>query len=261
MTFQKDGIPISSLGEWEQLAGPKSKGQWVDGRSAKETARAWLEGGGERLPDEVIAALATNSYFGEVLSWQAEPEAKFRFDTFAGEPRNSDLSINAIDKFGHYLITVEAKADESFGETVAKTLISATRRLSENPRSNGLNRLNQLRRSILGTEPDQPGQDDNIRYQLITACAGTIAEAERLDYRRAVMLIHEFVTDKTEDKKHGRNADDLNTFVSRLSCGEFSKLEPGILYGPLRTLRHLKPDKKVDLFIGKVIRNIRTTNG
>jgi len=118
MPFTKEEITLSSLDEWEIYAGPKGKHQWVVGRSAKEVARAWLVGGEDGLPPEVSSALLAHPRFGRVSQWRAEPEAKLRFDTFAGEPRNSDLAVHARDNHGSYLIAVEAKADEPYGDSL-----------------------------------------------------------------------------------------------------------------------------------------------
>jgi hypothetical protein len=96
----KNGIQIKSLLEWKALAPPKSAKQWVDGRSAKESARAWLEGNGINLPFEVHAALSRHVEFGGVGEWDAEPEARLPFDKFTGEPRNSDLAVLARDSEG-----------------------------------------------------------------------------------------------------------------------------------------------------------------
>src|SRR5579872_6453476 len=122
MSIAKDGQPIVTLDDWKRLAPPRSPGQWVDGRSAKEVARAWLEGSGDSLPDEVHAALCIHPMFGPVVAWEAEPEARLPFDEFPGETRNSDLAVIARDGFGPYVLAVEAKADESFSETVAEAL-------------------------------------------------------------------------------------------------------------------------------------------
>ena len=149
MHITKDGRAITSLLDWETYAGPKSKGHWVDDRSAKEVARAWLAGGDE-MPPEVSAVIVNHSQFGAVREWQAEPEAKLRFVDFPGEPRNSDLAVLVRDDTGHYLIAVEAKADESYGKTVAQTIAAAKARLAVNSRSNGLNRLQQLQEALFG---------------------------------------------------------------------------------------------------------------
>lgn len=250
---------ISTLREWEILAGPKSSDQWVDGRSAKEVARAWLAGSGKRLPEEVENALKGNKNYGPTQSWIAEPEAKLRFDGFSGETRNSDLAVHVKDKSGDYILAVEAKADEPFGDSIAETVKAATSRLKANPRSNGLKRAHQLKAAILGRNPEDEEADSIIRYQLLTACAGALCEAERHNYSRALVLIHEFITDKTEDKKHKRNAEDLNEFAREISHNEILKIDPGIIYGPINVPGHPILKSKIDLYIGKVSRNIRGT--
>ncbi len=52
----KGGITLGSRELRERHAGPKSQDQWVDGRSAMETAKAWLQEGTGNLPGEVVAA-------------------------------------------------------------------------------------------------------------------------------------------------------------------------------------------------------------
>lgn len=108
MPITKNGHPITTLDQWKTHAPPKSEIQWVDDRSAKEVARAWLEGSGTQFPQEVQAVLSAHPSFGDVLDWQCEPEARLRFDDFKGEPRNSDLSIIATDSHGPYVLAVEA---------------------------------------------------------------------------------------------------------------------------------------------------------
>jgi hypothetical protein len=259
MPISKGGIPLTTLTAWETHAGPKSPNQWVDGRSAKEAARAWLESGGTKLPEEVSSALINHKAFGPVQSWQAEPEAKLSFDSFAGGPRNSDLVVYAQDSHGPFLIAVEAKADEPFGKTVAETLAAAVDRYLENNRSNGVARTEQLAAALLG--PRQSGDPllKDIRYQLLTACAGALCEAQRRGYSRALMLVQEFVTVKTSDDKHSCNGADLDTFVKRLSHGSVSAVRPGGIYGPFTVPGAPLLSPGVALFVGKVSRNLRTS--
>ena len=40
--IHKSGTTLVDLNGWEDRAGPKRAVQWQDGRSAKESARAWL---------------------------------------------------------------------------------------------------------------------------------------------------------------------------------------------------------------------------
>jgi hypothetical protein len=244
-----------------EFAPPKSKIHWKDGRSAKESARAWLEVSDPELPSEVARALLSNPAFGSVRGWDAEPEAKLCFDTFPGEPRNSDLLVRAQDKFGSFLIAVEAKADEPFGETVADALAAAVERHVDNPNSNGVIRIQQLAAAILGSRKKGEITLKSIRYQLLTACAGVLCEAERQKTDRAILLIHEFVTDQTKVAKHSLNQRDLNRFVARLSHGQATTLDAEHLYGPFEVLGKPLLSSPVKLFIGKARRLIQKHDG
>jgi hypothetical protein len=253
MPIAKAGHTIASLADWERLAPPKSQSHWVDNRSAKEVARAWLEGRGETLPPEVHSALAEHPMLGPVPSWEAAPEVRLHFDAFPGEPRNSDLVVLARDSFGSYLLTVEAKADEPYGETVAEAFAAALERRIDNSRSKGIARIEGLASSLLRPRrPDRTGADQ-LRYQLLTACAGTVAEAIRRGYTRAVMLVHEFITPITANKNHERNALDLYRFLGRLGDDAVGPISKGRLYGPFP----LQAAGEIQLFVGKFSRNLR----
>jgi hypothetical protein len=49
--IRKGETLIQDLDTWAEKAGPKSTGQWVDHRSAKEVARCWLGAMSPLLPD------------------------------------------------------------------------------------------------------------------------------------------------------------------------------------------------------------------
>jgi hypothetical protein len=167
---------------WEKTTAPTTP--WVDGRSAKEAARVWLERDGTKPPAEVSAALAGHKDFGPVQAWRAEAGTWLPFDDFAEVTRASDVVVHARDAHGPFLIAVEAKADEPGGETVDEALAVAVDRLLENNRSHGLARIEQLAAALVG--PRQTGDPSlrDVRYQLLTACAGALCEAGRRGYRR-----------------------------------------------------------------------------
>lgn len=253
MPVFKDGRRLTSLEEWGTYAHPKSKEHWVDDRSAKELARAWLSSERDALPSEVVAVLAPHVDFGPVISWRAEAEARLRFDSFPGEPRNSDLVVYADDASGAYVLAVEGKADEPYSETFAQAFANAMERRIENPRSNGIARAESLALTLLPPRANGMVHVGDLRYQLLTACAGAVAEAQRLGCPRAVMLVHEFVTIKTKDENHARNANDLSAFIRRISCGKDAEAKPGTLYGPYFT----PGNPQIKLFVGKVVRQLR----
>jgi hypothetical protein len=257
MPILKNKVEIATLNDWKELAGPKAKYQWADDRSAKEVARAWIEGGGTHLPREVANVLSSHLDFGEVESWIAEPEAKLKFDNFRGETRNTDLAVYAKDQFGDYVLAIEAKADEPFSDLVATTLADALERKLKSQRSNGLFRAEQLAAAILGPrQPKEPNVGE-LRYQLLTACAGVLCEAERKCCSRAVMLVQEFFTNRTDDKKHQQNEYDLERFMRRLAHDQNFSLKSNNIYGPFVVPGEPLIKTAIKLYVGKVSRSIR----
>jgi hypothetical protein len=85
-------------------------------------------------------------------------------------------------------------------------------------------------------------------------------EAERHGLPRALMLIHEFVTDKTSDDKHARNAADLDAFIKRLSHGTDRAPRSGEIRGPFLVPGAPLLVTKVSLYVGKVSRDLRSSS-
>lgn len=249
-------IEVNSITRWLEVAPPKSPDrQWVEGRSAVESAWAWLQAGG-RLPAEIDAALTNHPDFGVVQQWDAQPEVQLPFDSFSGEPRNADMLVLCRDAHGQYLIAVEAKADESFSETVAKNLAAAAERKKKTPASKGEERTRQLLEAFFGANAAGRSDVGTLRYQLLTACAGAVCEAERRKLPRALMLVHEFRTWKTFDKNLQRNATDLSSFVNCLSGGNVTTVRDGEVVGPFEV--HGAPlfNRSVALYVGKASRTV-----
>ncbi|MCY3736255.1 MAG: hypothetical protein OXG13_07615 [Gemmatimonadaceae bacterium] len=236
--------------------------QWKDGRSAKESARAWLERAPDCVPAEIEQALSAHPDFGTILpGWSAEPEARVAFDSFGGEPSNLDVLLTTSDEEGQLVIAVEAKADEPFGNTVEKTLCQARKRKAENPASRGVDRVEQLAAAILGVPGHKLPEVGELRYQLLTASAAALAEAQRRCVGRAVLIIHEFASDQTSCQKHLENAEDLNAFVTKLSDGEVTSVAEGTVRGPFELPGHPLIDSQIRFYIGKAVRNLRGSSG
>lgn len=252
MTLRKGSTAIRTLDEWLELAGPKGKKkQWVDGRSAKECARAWLEKLGETPPE--ISRLLRQLGGGPIMIDRAEPEALLTFDGHGG-PRNADMAIWAADDIGPVAVTIEAKADEPFDELLPRVLSEALERRLESADSGALARATDLARSLF--HPRQPKQPrlDQIRYQLMTAAAGTLAMAQRHGASRAVLVVHEFRSAETSWEKLKANAHDLNSFVRRLSGGTVHEVEVDVLYGPFLVPGGPLFSPPAALYVGKVVR-------
>jgi hypothetical protein len=254
----KNGETIRTMEDWHRLAHPAARDlHWKAGRSAMETARAWLASPASELPPEVTQLLKMCPDFGSVVEWNAEPEVELRFDGFAGNGRYTDLLVDALDSNGRFLIAVEAKADESFGPSVRERLAAAMKEKVARPTSNAEARVRALCRDLFqGATPEEEAIG-SIRYQLLIAVAGALAEAGRRSSRRVVLLVQEFVTSATDDRLHARNRDDLDSFVRRLSLGTVEVLGVGKLSGPI----HLQTVDGLGgypaLYVGKVVRNLR----
>jgi hypothetical protein len=254
MSISKDGQRLLSLEDWERHAGPKRETQWRDQYSAKEAARYWLAAKQPALPADVAALVASHARFGPVTRWTAEPEVRMRFDRFRGEPRNADLVVTATDKAGEYLIAVEAKANESFGETVGDALASALDQKLLNPRSNATTRIERLVAALLGPRRKDEPALARIRYQLLTATAGALfASAKRQD-DRVLVLVQEFLTGRTNEESRIRNGRDLDSFVERLSHGQIQHVESGRIHGPIAIADSsiLFEEECPDLFVAKI---------
>ena len=233
LVIKKGSKPIGDLETWRCLAGPKNPDQWKNGRSAKECAQAWLVNP-DCVPEEISQTLRSHPDFGRILpGWSAEPEARVPFDSFKGERANLDMLLTAEDEGGPLVVAVEAKADEPFGKTVENTLREADKRKANNLRSREMDRLEKLAADIFGVPGDRLQEVGKLRYQLLTASAAALAEAQRQSAHRAVVIIHEFVTDQTSDKKCCDNAKDLNAFVCKLSDGVVTTVVEGTVQGPL----------------------------
>lgn len=94
-------------------------------------------------------------------------------------------------------------------------------------------------------------------FMALEAKADEEFEGRRRGVGRVVLLVQEFVTTKTTDKKHRANGKDLDAFMRRLSAGAVREVAPGQLYGPIPL--HSSPEMKdaPSHFIGKAVCNLR----
>lgn len=232
---------IQTIHEWFYKCPPKGKEKhWKDGRSAKETAKHWVH----TIPKPFIDILKDKHLKYERCS----PEYVTKFDDYKGESRNHDLLILAKDKSPNtVIISIESKADEPFGDTVLKTKVAAEKTKQIKPKSMALERIEDLRHAFFGEIKD--GQLE-LRYQLLTAVAGTIAEAKNRDAKTAYFLVQAFV--EKENHKHQQNKKDLDHFINKLSKGVYSNLENNQLLGPFKVAKATEklPDD-IELYIGK----------
>jgi hypothetical protein len=234
---------IESLHEWFYKCPPQGKMKhWKDGRSAKETAKHWAHTIPQSFKDLLVSK--------QLKYILCSPEYVSTFDTNGGNGRNHDLLILAKDKGSNkVIVSIESKVDESFGDTVAKTIASAKKAKDKNNKSKASERVNELREVFFGERNDNQLE---LRYQLLTAVAGTIAEAKKQGANSAYFLVQTFVSDEINDNKHKQNQKDLNDFLSVFTKENYSKIENKDLLGPFKietNNEYLSSD--IDLWIGK----------
>ena len=219
------------------------------------------------MPAEIVSLLQSDPATERIQVNQGEPEKKIAFDGAGGEPRNADVALLGSDSSGQVVaITIEAKADEPFGDTFEQTVAKSVERLVSGKRSNGVRRAEELACALLPPRRLRkrvPPSESTpslgpLRYQLFTAVAGTLAFAHQSRAHLAVFIVYEFVTDCTEDEKHKANALDFDAFVTRLSDGAIRKVRSGELVGPIRVAENNNWPSKPVLYIGKATKDIRT---
>jgi hypothetical protein len=185
-----------------------------------------------------------------------EPEARVNFDTHRGEARNADLVVIGHDELGSFAGSVEAKADEAFGQRISDVLDAALERTVANMRSAGVERVVELVRALIPPRVSDTVSIGELRYQLLTGIAGTLALAEKHRAARAVYIIHVFETGKTSSRNLEANSNDANQFVRRLTSGAVKQLDDGVLVGPIQVRGEALSAKPAALYIGKATRRV-----
>ncbi|MGB7666122.1 MAG: hypothetical protein WBL66_02570 [Candidatus Acidiferrales bacterium] len=261
------GHPIHSLCNWEKYAMPlnrKSK-HWKEARSAFELARLWTGNGEPAVPTVLAELLNSHDATRGTVIRSGITEHETQLPPRIHGPRCHDLALFGEQGQSAVTICVEAKADEPFGATVADELRNSAKR----PVTAFPQRLDWLTRSLLGLAAFK-GESHNIvsdqirdlPYQLLTAMAGTLLEAENQHSAKAILVIHEFRTPKTADEKMERNAIELNRFLRLLlqqngAVDANFQLRCGQLIGPLPLLERSvaklrKMPYQIPLFVGKI---------
>ena len=220
----QDGHEITDLTSWFEHAPPaKGAEHWKDYRSAKELARAWCRYGVIRVPDELTMLFCKRVETRGFRAEQAVAEMEIHFDEFGG-PRNADLALWDRPKSKSskgIAVTVEAKADESFGPTVGQHLAHA-------PQGGNIpERVARLSQGIFGQDVD--ATIERLRYQLLYGLAATVALAQEKKAKLALFVIHEFVSLAIDFDKFVQNTNDLEAFVRAVPNWEEATLKPGTL--------------------------------
>lgn len=233
---------ITSVKEWFTKCPPTGKAkQWVDGRSAKETAKHWLKG----IPKPFIDIL---KYFN-LKYILCSPEYVSKFDNLDGNSRNHDLLIKAQDENNlPVIISVESKVDEAFGIKVGdywKDILSKKATTTTNADI----RIKLLKNALF-INPSS-SKVDQLRYQLLTAIAGTLSESKKQKTKKAIFVVQTFISSGMDSKKYRQNQHDLDYFLEVFTYGKHKIIHDGNLVGPFTVPGNDNIPNNVELWIGK----------
>lgn len=236
--------PIRTTDEWFSKCPPQGKEvQWKDGRSAKETAKHWING----APSEFLNLVKPLGVCIDVVY----PEHVTHFDANGGNGRNHDLLIIGKDKANKkVVISVESKADEPFGKYISEYKKEIAKKIAGGINTNAGKRINELLPAIVLDK--YSSQTDQIRYQLLTAIAGTFAEAKEQNAETAIFIIQTFISKEINKDKHEQNQKDLNYFLNLISDGKYSTIKDGDLLNIGKFPGNNSGLDKIELYIGKI---------
>lgn len=241
---------IKNIDDWNRLCPPAGKDkQWKDGRSAKELAKDWTINKGQPL----INILNLSKEFLGVNFLIASPEFESKFDNYLGKGRQNDLLILGGNEKGQVLISIEAKADETFEEKIGKYYNKALKNRENNLNTNIPNRIEGLNKNILGNKNIESISE--LRYQLLHGIAGTIAESKRFGIDRAIFVVSTYQSKDPElfnKKKHDNNSKDLDDFVRCLSKDQINEIKNNELKGPFKFENSQYCSSDLELYILKI---------
>lgn len=228
---------ITNLDTWFKFAPPMGGDkQWKDGRSAKELAR-FLTQDYPNVPNILSEVLNQFTSDEAEFTWAGEHETSFaKHGLGRGTGRNHDAILFNNDIF----VGIEAKADEPFGDKYLGEEF-------ENASDNKKKRILGLSTMIFGDEVEK---HTDLRYQLLTACGGTLLEAKEKGTPHALVLILVFKKEGFYSQENdSNNQQDLNTFLAEAGA---SLLENGCYAVPTSFGKQNGIDlylKKIDIII------------
>lgn len=244
-----EGKPID---KWDAWARPKSDYHWKRGRSAMELARAWFRTPKSCCPEEITALLESNPATRGLTFKRGRPEHVTVLPE-RGEGRNHDLWLLGATAQSKMTVCIEAKADEPFGERLGKQIQTARKR---QPNTRVAERARALLRILFGKECNPEGAPwRELRYQLITAAAGTLIQAQVDGSAAGVLVIHEFHSNHTGPEHLAANQADLEAFVALLHPGT-TEIVAGQLLGPIQVPASTLIPGGMPLYLGKAVTDL-----
>ena len=200
--------PLTNLDDWGSLVfSGKKKIHWKKERSAYSLANFILNQNGIATIQQVISPYINEDFNFETGS----PEFEARFDNY-GHGREHDFAIwgrTASDK--KIFVSIEAKVDETFGDSIALANKKAIAKIELGQPSNTPKRIEELLKFNFEKVEEQ---DYQLRYQLLFSTAGTLC----IDAEYHLMLVLVFKTESYNTLIGKENFNDLMCFLERANA-------------------------------------------
>ena len=206
----KKGTILKDLSSWEiGFNEVDNEKHWKKGRSAYSLADYMLNHNGKSLIDSLLQQISDGKYnISSVKKACIEHESKF--DKYRGTGRMNDLAL--FGENDKYFIGIEAKVDETFGDTILEAYNEGAKEKKSNPNSKKAQRVLDLVKKYYNqdTITDKIGQ---YRYQLLHYLAGAMAENDKL----VLMPVLVFHTKEYSMEKGSNNQQDFFDFMQSLN--------------------------------------------
>ncbi len=206
MNIEFKGHTISTLDEWRErvFTGKKIK-HWKAGYSAYSLADFILNRDGLNTVYQLIASALGENFKPERI----HPEHEVKFDKY-GRGREHDLAIWGKTSSGNKVfIGLEAKVVEAFGNSIGQVYKAAKTKELKGERTNAIKRIGEL---LKFNFPEESGNNNHLRYQLLHSTAGTLSVVADLH----VLMILVFKTFAYSEVAGQKNKNDFLQFVQRL---------------------------------------------
>jgi hypothetical protein len=203
--WKTDTAPLASHADWRERLEKKNR---RPGTSAPTLAAAWAG------PLELMGALRQLPQFANLVLEDVKVERESHFDDHGG-PRNHDLvAYGRLPKGERVVVCVEAKAGETLGQTVGQYAKAAKAKRENGKPTKAPERLEDLLAKYVPHSRPTEERVGLMRYQLLSALAGTQAEAAGVNAAHAILMVHEFRTDQRPEDKTQSNLAELHRFVT-----------------------------------------------
>ena len=210
-------------------------------------AKSWFRAPEAAPPEELLLFLHRSFPPGQVILTDAYPECIVALDRFGGEHRNTDLLVVGTAGPQKLAISIEAKADEPFGDQLVGPYYDRRRAV---PGSNLPARIDALSRALFNRDLDSGIR--SLRYQLLHGTAGALIAAKGHSSDVSVFLVHEFISDRLNPAKLERNKTDWQAFVNTLVPDHAIVFYASSAIGPIQVPGGQFVPADIPLYLGEI---------